>query len=79
MNDWSEFSEEDAERLDKYYTENTIDTVPGSLGIIAAQENLLNALDATPASYVRTKAETAGKTPAQVVDGLIYEAMGIAA
>jgi hypothetical protein len=46
-------------------------------GVFAKQRNLLDALDVVSANYIKTKAEAAHKTPAQIIGELVREKIAV--
>jgi hypothetical protein len=71
-------TDEEADALDELLTRTTPKIRAGEGGFFTRQRNLLNALDPVAANYIRTKAETAGQTPAQIIGELVRKAIASA-
>ncbi|GHV51967.1 hypothetical protein AGMMS49579_08460 [Spirochaetia bacterium] len=67
----AEMTDEEAEKLDIYYTENTIMPVRGKPGTFAQRKEQMFAVDALSAQYFKTKAAVEHKTTMEVIGDLV--------
>jgi hypothetical protein len=67
---------EEAKALDDLLTK-TDPEFTDTPGVFAKQRNLLDALDVVSANYIKTKAEAAHKTPAQIIGELVREKIAV--
>jgi hypothetical protein len=63
-------TDEEADALDERLTHANIE-LTGIPGVFAKQSNLLSALDAVSATYIRSRAEATHRTPAQIVGDMV--------
>jgi hypothetical protein len=63
-------TEEEAAALDDLLTRTT-PRLTGIPGVFAQQKALLEALDSVAANYIRTKAEAAHQSPAEIIGQLV--------
>jgi len=69
-------TEEEADALDEYYTQNPPRVDPAKKGgFFTSQRELLNILDGASADYIMTRAAFANKLPAQVINEMARECM----
>ena len=64
-------TDEEAERLDKYYTENTIMPIKDKPGTFAQRKERMLAVDALSAQYITVKAAAEHKTTKQVIGDMV--------
>ena len=69
-------TEEEAARLDEYYTNNTVDTDPSRPGFFARQkliekDQITIELEGATAQYLKAKAAATKHTPAEVVSDMV--------
>jgi hypothetical protein len=64
-------TDEEADALDEYYTQNTIMPDPDKPGFFARHKEMFVGIDPATATYLRAKAEAAHKTPAQIISELV--------
>jgi hypothetical protein len=72
-------TDEEAEALDIYYTENTIMPVRGKPGIFAERKAHMFAVDALSAQYFTARAAAEHKTPAEIIGELVREKIAVSA
>jgi hypothetical protein len=70
----AQMTEEEADALDEYYTQNPpeINTAKNG-GYFTRQRELLNVLDDISADYIMTRAVAANKLPAQIIGEMVRE------
>ena len=72
-------TDEEAERLDEYYTNNTIDTNPSKPGFFARQhqeqQGMAVTVDEVTARYLKAKAIATKHTPAEVISDMVHRAI----
>jgi hypothetical protein len=66
-------TDEEADDLDAYYTENTIMPVRGKPGIFAERKVRMFAVDALSAQYFIAKAAAEHKTATEIIGELVRE------
>jgi hypothetical protein len=66
-------TDEEAEALDKYYTEHTVMPVKGKRGLFAERNARMFAVDALSARYFVAKAAAEHKTTMEVIGELARE------
>jgi hypothetical protein len=71
-------TDEEADALDEYYTQNTIMPSSGKPGLFARQRALLDALDDVAAHYILSRAKAAHKTPAQIIGEMVRKELASA-
>jgi hypothetical protein len=64
-------TEEEAEALDKYFTDNTIMPKPGKPGVLTRMGLLSGELESEVAEYLRAQAAATRRTQAQIVGDLV--------
>jgi hypothetical protein len=64
-------TEEEADAMDIYFTENTIMPVHGKPGLLAQRREQMLAVDALSAQYFKTKAAAEHKTTMEVIGELV--------
>jgi hypothetical protein len=69
----AKMTDEEAEALDKYYTENTIMPVRGRPGFFAERKIRMFAVDALSAQYFTAKATAEHKTTMEIIGELVRE------
>jgi hypothetical protein len=74
----AKMTDEEAEILDKYYTENTIMPVRGKPGLFAERKIRMFAVDALSAQYFTVKAAAEHKTPSEIIGELVREKIAAA-
>jgi hypothetical protein len=81
MKDWNEMTEEEADKLDEYYTTHTIMSQRGKPGLMAkrAAANRFAGLDDFSINYLITRSTVTHRTPEEVIGELIREKVGAAA
>jgi hypothetical protein len=67
----SDITEEEAEALDKLWTETTPKVKANGTGFVSRREARLMGFDTLTMDYLITKAEATHKTPAQIVGELV--------
>jgi len=72
-------TDEEAEALDKYYTENTIMPVKGKPGLFAEQKAQMFAVDALSAQYFMSKAAAEHKTTMEIIGEMVRERIAASA
>jgi hypothetical protein len=70
----AQMTEEEAEALDEYYTQNPpkVNTAKGG-GYFTRQRELLDVLDDLSADYIITRAGASNKLPAQIIGEIVRE------
>ena len=71
-------TDEEAEALDKYYTENTIMPVRGKPGLFAERKTQMFAVDALSAQYFTAKATAEHKSTMEVIGEMVREKIAVA-
>jgi hypothetical protein len=81
MKDWNELTDEEADKLDEYYTEHTVMSRPNKPGVVArrTQGNRFAGLDDFSINYLITRSSATRKTPEEIIGELIREKVGRAA
>ena len=74
-NDMTRLTEEEAARLDEYYTNNTVDTDPSRPGFFARQKGMTVTVDEVTARYLKDKAIATKHTPAEVISDMVQKAI----
>jgi hypothetical protein len=74
----AKMTDEEAEILDKYYTENTIMPVRGKPGLFAERKARMFAVDALSAQYLTAKAAAEHKTTMEIIGELVREKIAAA-
>jgi hypothetical protein len=74
----AKMADEEAEILDKYYTENTIMPVRGEPGLFAERKIRMFAVDALSAQYFTAKAAAEHKTTMEIIGELVREKIAAA-
>jgi hypothetical protein len=69
----AKMTNEEAEALDKYYTENTIMPVRGKPGLFAERKARMFAVDALSAQYFTAKAAAEHKSTMEIIGRLVRE------
>jgi hypothetical protein len=69
----AKMTDEEAEALDKYYTEHTIMPVRGKPGLFAERKARMFAVDALSAQYFVAKAAAEHKTTMEIIGELVRE------
>jgi hypothetical protein len=64
-------TDEEYAALDEKWTRETPEVNFSRPGMFARQQLLLESLDTVAANYINTLAETAGKTPAQIIGAMV--------
>jgi hypothetical protein len=72
-------TEEEADALDELWTKTTPPLKGGAGGFFTRQRDLLAALDTVTAAYIRSQAETAHTSPAEVIRTLVREKIAASA
>jgi hypothetical protein len=72
-----DMTEEEAEALDKYFTENTIMPDLGKPGFFARKYGMTVKLDPETTCRIAEWAESAHKTPAQIVGEMVREKIAV--
>jgi len=70
-------TDEEAETLDKYYTENTIMPIEGKPGLFAERKAHMFAVDELSAQYFLAKAAAEHKTTMEIIGELVREKIAI--
>jgi hypothetical protein len=73
----AEITNEEAEALDKYYTENTIMPIRGKPGLFAECEARMFAVDALSARYIAAKSAAEHKTAMEIIGCLVREKIAV--
>ena len=74
----NEMTDEEADYWDEFFTQNPPQVDPAKRGgYFTRQRELLNVLDKTAADYILTKAETAHKSPAQIIGEMVYREISL--
>ena len=68
-------TEEEAARLDEYYTTHTIKTDPTKPGIFAQQKGMTVTIDEVTARYIKDRAIATKHTPAEVISDMVHSAI----
>ena len=71
-------TEEEAWALSDFVTNNEITLGPNGSGWLAQREMLLLGLTNITINYLQTRAKAANKSPAQIIDELVYEKLSAA-
>jgi hypothetical protein len=66
-------TDEEAEVLDKYYTENIVMPVRGKPGFFADRKVRMFAVDAFSAQYLMAKSAAKHKTPMEIIAEMVRE------
>lgn len=74
-----DMTEEEAARLDKYYTENTVETVRGKPGTFAKHRARMLEFDALSAQYLQIKANADHKSIYEVIGDMVRHELAAAA
>jgi hypothetical protein len=69
--DMARMTDEEADALDELWTRNTPPLKGGAGGFFTRQRDLLAALDTVTAAYIRSRAEAAGQSPAEVIKAMV--------
>jgi hypothetical protein len=64
-------TEEEAARLDEYYTETTQDFESGNLGVFARQDDMAVVLDAFTSKYLAAKTIATNRSPAELISDMV--------
>ncbi|GHU64284.1 hypothetical protein FACS189447_00760 [Spirochaetia bacterium] len=72
-------TDEEADALDKYFTENTIMPKPGKAGVLTRMGLLSGELESEVAEYLRIQAAATHRTQAQIVGELVREKIAASA
>jgi len=72
-------TDEEAEALDKYYTENTIMPAKGKPGLFAERKTQMFAVDALSAQYFMAKATAEHKTTMEIISEMVRERIAASA
>jgi hypothetical protein len=72
-------TDEEAEALDKYYTDNTIMPVKGKPGLFAERKTQMFAVDALSAQYFMAKAAAEHKTTMEIISEMVRERIAASA
>jgi hypothetical protein len=72
-------TEEEADALDDFFTQNTIMPDSSKPGFFARQKGMLVALDSVVAAYLRSQAEATHQTPAQVIGKMVRRELALSA
>jgi len=72
-------TEEEAEALDKHYTDNTIMPVKGKPGLFAERKTQMFAVDALSAQYFMAKAAAEHKTTMEIISEMVQERIAASA
>ena len=72
-------TDEEAEALDKHYTENTIMPVKGKPGLFAERKTHMFAVDALSARYFMAKAAAEHKTTMEIISEMVRERIAASA
>jgi len=71
-------TDEEAEALDKHYTENTIMPVRGKPGLFAERKAQMFAVDALSAQYFMAKANAEHKSTMEIIGEMVREKIAVA-
>jgi hypothetical protein len=71
-------TDEEADVLDEYYTQNTIMPDPGKPGFFEQHKEMFVGVDPITAANLRAKAEATHKTPAQIIGELVRKELASA-
>jgi hypothetical protein len=71
-------TDEEADALDEYYTQNTVMPDSGKPGFFARHKETFVGIDPITAAYLRAKAEATHKTPAQIIGELVRKELASA-
>jgi hypothetical protein len=66
-------TDEEAEALDKYYTDNTIMPAKGKPGLFAERKSQMFAVDALSAQYFMVKAAAEHKSTMEIISEMVLE------
>jgi hypothetical protein len=66
-------TDEEADTLDEYYTQNTIMPDPCKPGFFARHKEMFIGVDPITTARLRAKAEATHKTPAQIIGELVHK------
>ena len=69
----TDMTDKEYDELDERWTKTTPKVNFGRPGIFAQQRALLDVLDKVTASYILTRAEASGQTPAQVISKIVHQ------
>ena len=69
----ADMTDEEYDALDECWTKTTPKVNFERPGVFARQRALLEVLDKVTASYILTRAEATGQTPAQVISKLVHQ------
>jgi hypothetical protein len=72
-------TDEEAEKLDQYYTENTIMPVQGKPGLFAQRKERMLAVDTLSAQYFTAKAAAENKTTMEIIGDMVRRELATAA
>jgi len=70
-------TDEEAEALDRHYTENTVMPVKGKPGIFAERKAQMFAVDALSAQYLLAKAAAEQKTTMEIIGEMVREKIAV--
>jgi len=71
-------TDEEAEALDKYYTENTIMPDMSKPGFFARKYGMTVKLDPETTRFLADQAESTRKTPAEIIGDMVREKIAVA-
>jgi hypothetical protein len=71
-------TEEEAETLDEFFTQNTVMPHPGRPGVLTRMGLLSGELAPDVTEYLRTKAAATHRTQAQIVGELVHKELQVA-
>jgi hypothetical protein len=71
-------TEEEAEALDEFFTQNTVMPHPGRPGVLTRMGLLSGELDPDVTEYLRAKAAATHRTQAQIIAELVHKELQIA-
>ena len=68
-----DMTDEEYDALDEKWTKTTPKVNFSRPGVFARQRALLDILDKASISYIMTRAEAAGQTPAQIISKIVHQ------
>ena len=74
----TELTEKEYDELDEAITAEMPQTKKGVGGMFTRQCELINALDAVSANYIKTKAEATNRLPAQIIGEMVRKELASA-
>ena len=74
----ADMTDEEYDALDERWTKTTPNVNFARHGVFAQQRALLDVIDKVTASYILTRAEAAGQTPAKIISNIVHQEIAAA-